>query len=54
MKENHNLPPVGIKILVNHDNEWHLVKRKTWGYDGVVTLPNGKQISIKGLKWSYP
>lgn len=54
MKENHNLPPVGIKILVKHDNEWHMTIREYWGYDSLVLLPNGKQITIKGLKWKYP
>ena len=48
------MPPVGIKFLINHDNEWHLVIRKNWGWDDEVTLPTGKKIKVKGKPWKYP
>ncbi len=51
---NHGMPPVEIKFLIKHDDEWYEVIRTSWGWNDEVVLPTGKKIKVKGKAWRYP
>ena len=57
MHVNSTLPPVGVKILVMHNDKWVLVLRSVWANSKTETIPfigveSNEVIDIKrGIIW---